>query len=75
MKAITTKYLGPTNFRGSRIKAFDLDNNSVTLFYHHAWDSQENHRRAAETLKAKMGWSGNLVCGCIKNGMVWVFVD
>lgn len=31
MKAITVKYFGPGNVRGSRYKATDSDRNSITL--------------------------------------------
>jgi hypothetical protein len=46
---ITTKFIGPTNTRGSRIKA-TRGNQSKTI----AWDStlgiDENHARAAQVL-------------------------
>ena len=74
MKAIQTKYVGPTYTRGSRIIATDCDGNKVTISYSHEL-RDEIHRKAAEALCAKMGWTGKLVSGSIKNGMVFVFVD
>jgi hypothetical protein len=73
MKAIQTKYIGPTNFRGSRIKASDGDKNSITISYPHELSGEDVHRKAAEALRDKMGWTGNLVGGGLKNGYVFVF--
>jgi len=54
-QAIVTKYLGPTNHRGSRIKA-KCQSGSITV----SWDSNlhinENHTAAATALAQKMGW-------------------
>ena len=74
MKAIETKYLGPTNYHGSRIKATDNDGNSVTMPYDYELNSYENYRLAAVALAEKMGWKGNISGGYTKKGMVWVFV-
>lgn len=73
MKAIQTKYFGPTNYRGSRIKAFDGDNNSVTISYPYELSGEDVHRKAAEALRDKMGWTGKLIGGGIKSGYVFVF--
>lgn len=73
MKAIVTKYHGPTNVRGSRIIAREEDGASVRRSYDHAYTSTENHRRAAEELANKLGWTGRLVQGSIKGGYVHVF--
>lgn len=74
MKAITTKYHGPTERRGSRISASDSDGNKVTLPYDHSLNSDDNHRKAADALMAKMDWAKNTVLhgGYVKHGMVWV---
>ena len=74
MKAIETKYLGPTNYSGSRIKATDNDGNSVTMPYDYELNSYENYRLAAIELCRKMNWKGNISGGYTKKGMVWVFV-
>ena len=74
MKAIQTKYLGPTNSRGSRIKAFDEDNNQVTIPYPYALSGEDVHRKAADALMFKMGWEDNceiIGSGSIKNGYVF----
>ena len=75
MKAIETRFHGPTNVRGSRFSATDSDNNRVTVSSDHALNSDENHRAAAEALKAKMGWKGEIIGGSTKRGMVWVFTE
>jgi len=73
MKAITTKYHGPTNTKGARITASDLDGNRITISYPHEMRSEDGHQRAAETLRDKMHWSGRLIRGAIKGGYVFVF--
>ena len=61
-QAIVTKYIGPTNVRGSRVKA-TADAGSLTLGWDHALDSEANHHRAARALAEKYGWSGDWVGG------------
>lgn len=73
MQSIRTKYHGPSNVRGSRIKATAAAG-SVTVGYSHAHDSEGNHIRAAQALAAKMGWSGEYVGGCNPDGS-WTFVN
>ena len=73
MKAIETRYFGPGNVRGSRIKAFDCDGNSVTIPYPYNLSGEAVHRQAADVLCAKMNWTGDLVGGAVKRGYVFVF--
>lgn len=73
MKAIMTKYKGPTNHHGSRIIASDEDGNRVIVPYNHALNSDQMHRAAADALCAKMGWTGELIQGGIRNGYVFVW--
>tara|TARA_R100001163_G_C5042448_1_gene180324 strand:+ start:713 stop:1024 length:312 start_codon:yes stop_codon:yes gene_type:complete len=51
---IKTKYLGPTNYRGSRIKALHKRDNertfSKTIDWDYALDSPDNHYEAAKAL-------------------------
>lgn len=74
MKTIQTKYFGPTSYRGSRIKAFDCDNNSITISYPYELSGEDVHRKAAETLRDKMGWKGELLGGSLRDGYVFVFM-
>ena len=73
MKAITTKYHGPSNVRGSRVSASDLDGNRVTISYPYELSGEDVHRKAADALCAKMGWTGALAGGAVKHGYVFVF--
>ncbi len=72
MKAIITKYIGPTNIKCSRIKA-TAEHHSVTISYDYDFDTEGAHKKAAEALKAKMGWQGNLIAGGTIDGYVFVF--
>lgn len=72
-QAITTAFHGPTNTRGSRIKATAYGG-SVTVGYDHALDSFENHEAAAKALQKKLGWSGKLQAGGLPNGKGYCFV-
>jgi hypothetical protein len=76
---ITTRYLGPTNFKGSRIVADAGLGRRVILSWHSENTSDENHSRAAMALVDKMGWdhgTETLYGGSKEKGggMVWVFV-
>lgn len=80
MKAITTKYVGPSNVRGSRIIASDGDGHRAITTYESALDSDANHAAAALKLCEKMEWGGTLVGGhSLRQGrsgvMVWVWQD
>jgi hypothetical protein len=55
MQAITTKFLGPTNFRGARIRA-SCEAMTITVETDHGLDAEENHQRAARLLIEKLGW-------------------
>lgn len=71
MQAITTKYLGPTNHRGSRIKA-TCDAGSLTLTWDHSLSAPENHRLAARALVQRLGWGGKWIGGGTATGYAFV---
>lgn len=74
MKAITVRYKGPTDTKGSRLVASDGDGNRVTVGYPHKLSGDAVYRLAADALCAKMGWKGEIVGGTTKPGeMVFVF--
>lgn len=54
-QAILTRYFGPTNHKGSRVKAH-CEAGSITLSWDHALNSFGNHQTAARALLAKLGW-------------------
>lgn len=77
--AIGTKFLGPTDHRGSRVKAFRMDDKSVavTLDWDHALDSVDNHRAAIEAFIAQReseggNWAGRWIIGAGTDGFVAV---
>ena len=74
-KAIITRYLGPTDTRGARIRASDSDGNRVICSYPYELSGEAVHRVAAEELCRKMNWPGKLVAGGLKDGYAFVFVD
>ncbi len=70
--AILTKYLGPTNHRGSRVKAYTESGLKITVSWDHALNVEMNHRAAAHALANKMGWHGNWAGGAIEHGYAYV---
>lgn len=73
MKAIKTVYKGPTNTRGSRIVASDEDGNRVSLPNSYDVGGMDLHAKAAVALCRKMGWTGTLHGGGLKDCYVFVF--
>ena len=63
-QAIVTKYLGPTNMRGSRVVA-TCQAGSLTVGWDHALDAPANHTAAARELAEHMGWHGTWVGGAM----------
>lgn len=74
MKAIRTRYSGPTDTRGARIHATDGDGNRVSISYPYGLDHNDDHRLAAYTLMEKMGWPNVLVGGCFGRAFYWVMM-
>lgn len=76
-QSIATKYIGPTNHKGSRVKATSSSGLSITIHWNYALDTDDNHKRAAVALCGKLGWSGRLAVGGAPKGCgnVYVFVD
>jgi hypothetical protein len=77
MQAIITKFIGPTNTRGSRIKA-TCEAGHITIPYPHAENTGTAHRMAAQALVDKLGWTttnyGPLVGGGTPDGTGYAFV-
>jgi hypothetical protein len=71
MQAILTRYLGPTNTRGARIKA-SCAAGSITISYPYDLSGQAVHRKAAEALVFKLDWThpnyGTLLGGQLDSG-------
>jgi len=75
MQAIITKYLGPTEHKPSRVKARAANGQSITMSWHSIDkdNTEDAHRVAAEALRDKLGWTGELIAGGTKEGFVFVF--
>ena len=75
MQAICTKYLGPTDFRGARIKAYCGDGRSTTIPYPYTLSGQNVHFKAVIAFCSKFpGWgpADAYHAGIIKGGYAWV---
>jgi hypothetical protein len=64
-QGIVTKYLGATNFRGSRVKATSASGHTITLTWDDSHNSDWNHIEAALALATKLDWRGNWYGGAI----------
>jgi hypothetical protein len=73
LQAITTKYLGPTNHRGSRIKATSY-RGSLTIPWDAALDTADNHTAAARAAAQKWGWTGLWTGGSLPRNTGYAFV-
>lgn len=74
---IVTKYLGPTNTRGSRVKAVASGSApdhkmEITVGWNHRHGCDENHRLAAMALAKKLGWAGRWIAGGGNAGNIYV---
>ena len=75
MQAIRTKYIGPGNVRGSRVKA-TAQAGSLTLGWDDALNFERSHLAAAQELALRLGWAGQWAGGCLPDGSTaWVCVD
>jgi hypothetical protein len=73
-QAIVTKYIGPTNSKGARVKA-TAEAGSITLSWDHALNAGDNHRTAAEALAKKFHWPyERLIGGGMPNNSGYCFV-
>jgi len=76
MQTIMTKYLGPTNTKGSRIKAMQSYGvKQVTIDFDYSLNDEGNHALAAQMLLNRLGWRGEWRMGGTDKGYVFVNVD
>ena len=81
MIAIQTKYVGPSNTKGGRIKAWadrgrDAPKMSVTISYPHEYSHEQCHFQAVKALvkKHKLEWDlSNMRYGGTDDGYVFCF--
>jgi hypothetical protein len=76
MKAIECKYIGPTDTRGSRIKATAGKGCSITIPYPYELSGEDVYKKAALALIEKMSWQavGDIKGGYTDAGMTFVFI-
>lgn len=72
-QAIITKYVSPTNTKGSRIKATAAVG-SVTVSYDYALNAEQNHLAAAKALATKYEWRGVWTGGGMPDSSGYCFV-
>jgi len=74
MQSITTKYVGPSNTRGARIKATSASGISAVVPFDYGMATEvEAHGLAVQALAKRLGWSGTMIAGSTKDGYVFVF--
>ena len=73
MQAIETKYLGPTNTKGARIKA-SAQSGSVTIPFEYGPGTDGAHDLALIALVTKLGWWGVWARGGKADGTGNVYV-
>ena len=73
-QAIVTKYIGPSNTKGSRIKARAAAG-SVTVHLDHSLNIENSHAKAAEALANKFKWRGAWYMGGMPDDAGYCFVN
>lgn len=74
-QAIHTRYFGPTNTRGSRVKAYsEAFPRGISVPWDYALNSEENHMAAAKNFATVKGWDGVWVAGGAADGKGNVYV-
>ena len=72
MQYIKTRYLQPTDNKGSRIKATASNGQTLTIPYDYALNEEPLHAKAALELAAHLGWSAEYAAGAGDDGYVFV---
>lgn len=72
MQTISTKYLGPTNHRGSRVKAQTSGGAYLVQAWDYGLNPDGNHDAAAKELAVQLGWCGVWVAGDHKEGRTYI---
>ena len=72
MIAIQTKYLGATNTKGARIKAWTCNGQSITVSMDYEYSGAEAFWPAAKALIKKYNWTGDYVAAGTDVGYVFV---
>jgi hypothetical protein len=73
MVAITSRYHGPTDTRGSKVRA-TANGHTATVPYASELDREANHRAAVVALCAKLGWDADRFFGGSMADGRWAWV-
>lgn len=71
-QSIQTRYLGPTNYRPSRIVATTASGQRLIVPYDYALNVEHNHRAGAEAIRVALAWPKFKAGGSTKDGYVWL---
>ena len=71
-QSIETRYVGPTNHRGSRIIATTPGGHKVTHAWNYEFNIEANHYAAAEALRAKLDWPSIKAGGSTAKGYAFL---
>ena len=75
MQAIQTRYIGPTNYLGSRVKAYsEAFSRGVIVPFDHSLNTEARHDAAARAFIVAKGWHGSWVRGGSPDGRGFVYV-
>lgn len=76
MNTVITKYLGPSNYRGARVRAkFAVGGGAATVYWNYQKSGYENHKAALLALLRRndINPAGlGAVCGDWPGGYVWI---
>lgn len=70
MQAIETKFIGPTNFKGSRVTA-KCQRGSTIIDWDHSLSTEGNHEAAAKALIEKFVTEDRLKVGTLSRDNPW----
>ena len=71
-QSIETRYVGPTNHRGSRIIATTPGGHKLTHEWNYEFNIEANHYAAAEALRANLDWPSIKAGGSTAKGYAFV---
>lgn len=71
-QSIETRYLSPTNHRGSRIVATTASGHRLIHDWDYSLGIEANHYAAAKALQEMLEWEPIVAGGSTKAGFVWL---
>jgi hypothetical protein len=75
MKVIVSKYLGPTNTKGARVKVTVPYGKSITVPWDYSLDAFFNHDKACLALLEKINMKGKVLTAWFKDGQYIHIID